>query len=119
MVTKASNIHLKLLFQTFLTDPPSVSDFQLGDRRLGGLQRLLWSDRVAAALGELSAEGGLRGGNAAAEATICEQQTLHSGQTGGKTDLQPGPLPPNLENRTLDPGMKTRKIPQTSVLVLI
>lgn len=78
---------------------------QLGHWGVGDLQRLLWSDRVAAALGELPTTGKL--GTAA---TICSQQTMWQGSSRGKTNLQPLPVPTLVEKRALDPGTTSNKM---------
>lgn len=44
---------------------------QMGDWGVGGLQRLLWPDRMAASLGELSASA-----EHGAAAALCAQQAL-------------------------------------------
>lgn len=76
---------------------------------MGGLQRLLWPDRVAASLGELPAD--FQHGAAATEA-FGAQQTLWRGPSRGKTNLQPLPLSCFLAIWALDPGMnsETRRL---------
>lgn len=90
--------------QNKIKSEPFVLPLQLGHWGVGDLQRLLWSDRVAAALGELPTTGKL--GTAA---TICSQQTMWQGSSRGKTNLQPLPVPSLVEKRTLDPGTTSQR----------
>lgn len=86
---------------------PSVLPPQLGHRGVGDLQCLLWSDGVAASLGELPAD--VKQGAAAA---LCAQQTLWRGPPRWETNLQPLPVPCFLASWTLDPGTtsETRRL---------
>lgn len=72
---------------------------QVGDWGLGGLQCLLWADRVAATLGELPA-----GVQQREAAPLSKQQALWRRPARGQADLQPVPLPRWLEDRALDHG---------------
>lgn len=90
--------------QNKIKSEPFVVPLQLGHWGVGDLQRLLWSDRVAAALGELQTTGKL--GTAA---TICSQQTMWQGSSRGKTNLQSLPVPSLMEKRALDPGTTSQR----------
>lgn len=73
---------------------------------MGGLQRLLWPDRVAAPLGELPA-GVQLGPPAAAAAAVCAQQPLQGCPTRWEASLQPPGVPVRMEGWALDSGRKT------------
>lgn len=90
--------------QNKIKSEPFVLPLQLGHWGVGDLQRLLRSDRVAAALGELPTTGKLR-----TAATICSQQTMCQRSSRGKTNLQPLPMPSLVEKRALDPGMTSQR----------
>lgn len=65
------------------------------------MQRLLWSDRVAASHGNLPADVQRRPVSPSA------QQAMWRRPSRQQTDLQPQPLPCFLAGRALDPGMIT------------
>lgn len=67
---------------------------------MGGLQRLLWPDRVAAALGGLSAS--VKHG---ATAALCAQQPLRRQPARWEASLQPPDVPVVVESWALDSGM--------------
>lgn len=72
---------------------------QLGDRRVAGLQRLLWPDRMAASLGELSA-----GAQHGAAAALGAQQPLRGRPSRWEASLQPLAVPVFMESWALDSG---------------
>lgn len=80
----------------------------MGHWGVGDLQRLLWSNRVAASLGELSAD--VKRGAAAA---LCAQQALWRGPPEWQTNLQPFPVPCCVASWTMDPGTTRRLCTRT------
>lgn len=75
---------------------------QLDDRRLGGLQRLLRTKRVAASLGGLPAALRWRA------AAFRQQRTLPGPPSGRQAALQPLPVPGGVAGRALDAGKGPR-----------